>query len=312
MNHTTVRIIALALVLLAGLSYGAVPARAAATTDAIAIPQLLNYQGRLTDGAGNPVNGSRDLTFKLYAESTGGTAVWTESQTGVLVLNGLFNVALGSVTPITAIPEGPSCYLEVAVAGEVLAPRVRIVSAGYAYNAARAEDANKLGGVPASGYVQGVTATSPLASTGGQTPNLTLNTTMGGDLTGSYPSPTLVNTGVAAGTYGADTLVPRITVDARGRITSASNVALGSPASSPNGNIFRHAYNTTLYSVPGGKRFLLYTMSVFNGQLLVNGSSMFISNAGCSFPFDPPLEFPAGTVFSTNYYATIYGYEWTP
>jgi hypothetical protein len=38
----------------------------------------------------------------------------------------------------------------------------------------------------------------------------------GGDLTGNYPSPSLANSGVAAGTY------PKVTVDAKGRVTSGS------------------------------------------------------------------------------------------
>ena len=42
--------------------------------DAVVIPPMINYQGKLADPAGNPINGTRDMGFKLYAESTGGTA----------------------------------------------------------------------------------------------------------------------------------------------------------------------------------------------------------------------------------------------
>tara|TARA_R110000868_G_scaffold233628_2_gene487366 strand:- start:6122 stop:9430 length:3309 start_codon:yes stop_codon:yes gene_type:complete len=45
----------------------------------------------------------------------------------------------------------------------------------------------------------------------------------GGDLTGTYPSPTLTTSGATAATYGSSTTIPVIAVDAKGRITSASN-----------------------------------------------------------------------------------------
>lgn len=54
-----------------------------------------------------------------------------------------------------------------------------------------------------------------------------------GDLTGSYPGPTLVTSGVAAATYGSTTQSPVIAVDAKGRITGASNATIALPRAFP-------------------------------------------------------------------------------
>jgi hypothetical protein len=65
--------------------------------------------------------------------------------------------------------------------------------------------------------------TSSGTNTGDQTITLT------GDLTGSGSASfatTLANSGVTAGTYGSATAVPQITIDAKGRITSAGNVTI--------------------------------------------------------------------------------------
>lgn len=47
-----------------------------------------------------------------------------------------------------------------------------------------------------------------------------------GDLTNEYPGPALTTTGVVALTYGGAAQVGQFTVDAKGRITSASSVAI--------------------------------------------------------------------------------------
>ena len=56
----------------------------------------------------------------------------------------------------------------------------------------------------------------------------------------------LRNTAVAAGTYGSSTIVPRYTVDAKGRITSAANVTIAFPAEADTlSNVVARGNNTT-------------------------------------------------------------------
>ena len=114
--------------------------------DAITIPRMLSYQGRLTDNSGSPVpNGNYQLTFRLYQQENGGSPFWTETQT-VSVQNGLFSVLLGSVTPITSLPDGGTVWLSLQVGAEPeLSPRLRIVSAAYSFLSEKAQTLDQNG-----------------------------------------------------------------------------------------------------------------------------------------------------------------------
>lgn len=99
-----------------------------------AVPHLINYQGRLTDASGNPLTGSYDINFKIYDAETAGNLLWQETQTAVVVDKGLFGILLGSVTALN-IPFDQPYFLEIKVGTEVMSPRQRITSSGYAIRA---------------------------------------------------------------------------------------------------------------------------------------------------------------------------------
>jgi len=124
-------------------------------------PMLISYQGRLTDPTtGQPEpDGNYSMTFNIYDAETGGTLIWSETQT-VSVSGGLFNVLLGSVTSLSApVFDGTDRWLEVEVAGEILTPRQRIVSVGYAIQAQEAANADTLDGLEGSDLQQRVIGT---------------------------------------------------------------------------------------------------------------------------------------------------------
>jgi hypothetical protein len=104
--------------------------------EAITIPQMLSYQGKLTDNLGNAVRDSNySVTFRLFTQPSGGSAFWNETQS-VQTRAGLFSCLLGSATPIPQVPDAGNLYLEMQVnPNPAMTPRVRIVSAAYAYNA---------------------------------------------------------------------------------------------------------------------------------------------------------------------------------
>lgn len=63
-------------------------------------PRLIPFQGRVTDGAGQPLQGVYRVTFAIYDEATGGEALFTESHADVSVIAGQINVLLGSLVSL--------------------------------------------------------------------------------------------------------------------------------------------------------------------------------------------------------------------
>ena len=62
---------------------------------ALAVPQQIDYQGKLTDSAGTPINGATSMVFRIWNHVSAGSVVWAETQAVVNVESGLFHVNLG-------------------------------------------------------------------------------------------------------------------------------------------------------------------------------------------------------------------------
>ena len=118
------------------------------------VPTLMNFQGRLTDSAGNiKADGTYNMRFRIYNASTSGTLLWSEdrlvaSSQGVTVTNGLFSVQLGSVTSLPAsVFTAANTYFEIELPTPATATssspswaegpmsRSQISTSAYAYNA---------------------------------------------------------------------------------------------------------------------------------------------------------------------------------
>lgn len=99
-----------------------------------AIPRQFDYQGVLKTSAGGIVpDGNYPMTFKMYNDPSGGSALWSETQT-VAVANGIFSVHLGSSTPITGVPFNRIHFLGITLGTEPeLMPRTMLTPSPYSF-----------------------------------------------------------------------------------------------------------------------------------------------------------------------------------
>jgi len=117
---------------------------------ATGINSQINYQGKIADSGGTAVaDGSYGFMFELYDAASGGNVIWTETWTAtttagaITIADGVFSVALGTSTAMAAsLFTSDTIYLQVYFdAGgdgsfeETFAPRKRLTSSPYAFNA---------------------------------------------------------------------------------------------------------------------------------------------------------------------------------
>lgn len=127
------------------------------------VPQVINYQGRLTDGAGEPVtNGMYLLRFNLYDAESGGASLWDSQYRSIQVTDGFFSYLMGDSVAIPGdiFLENTNVWLGIKVSTDPeMTPRSRISSAGFAFKALHsdtaqlAENAELLDNNPPSYYL---------------------------------------------------------------------------------------------------------------------------------------------------------------
>jgi len=153
--------------------------------DAIVIPRMLSYQGKLTDTFGIPVpDTTYQVTFRLYTGPSGGTPFWTETQT-VKAVGGLFSVLLGSVTPVDSVPQAGNCWLGTQVgSGSELTPRLRIAAGAYSFLAGMSANSELLQGKDTVALDARYIGEGQAAA---------------GDLAGTYPNPAIAQKNATTG-----------------------------------------------------------------------------------------------------------------
>ncbi len=141
-------------------------------------PDQISYQGVLRDDQGAVLSGDYDMVFTFFDAVASGNEILVDEHTTaqggpVTVADGLFDTHLGGgtvsdgsgpgvYTSLAAVFEDFSTvYLQIEIAGELLTPRVALVSVGHALNAGsavsagtatQADDADLLDGEHGSFY----------------------------------------------------------------------------------------------------------------------------------------------------------------
>lgn len=136
--------------------------------------QSFQYQGVLSDAEGNPVTGTREVTFWLYDGEASSKSLWKETHAGVAVESGHFAVDLGlSVSLVDNVDFSRDLYLEIAVDGEILNPRCMLRHVPKAIHADTATSVKQVEGVPVGKLSPSSGRFTTLATTG----NVTLGDT---------------------------------------------------------------------------------------------------------------------------------------
>jgi len=301
-RHWKLALFVLCISLLAGVfSLVAKPQTAAADN-----PSSLSFQGKVVNSDGtNVANGTYTFVFKLYTVSSGGSAIWTETQTGVTVNAGIFYVDLGSVCPFfTAnacngntpvnFANNPNLHLGITFNGDAageMSPRVKLQSVPFAFNADRVGGftasqlaqlspasqqsgfLNVSGNITSAATVQGatVTATGALQGNSLSINGGVLSIANSGNVTGgTYNSQTISATASFTGTVTVATSISSPVVTSSG----ALSVAAGGTAQ----NLSLNASTSGLVSIAGTS-----TGNIELGGGTASGTGCTVTNSTGSF-----------------------------
>jgi hypothetical protein len=146
LTHTIITVVILVALLLGAARAGAlngVLTPLAAPADDTSFTTI-NYQGRLADGSGTPIDNTNPglgMTFALYDVQSGGSPLWSETHANVPVAEGLFSVRLGSINALSTGHLSGDRWLGLQVGTDPeMSPREKLAAVPYAMMAGTVSD----------------------------------------------------------------------------------------------------------------------------------------------------------------------------
>jgi hypothetical protein len=137
---------------------------------------LIRFSGVAKDETGKPMPGVLGITFAFYKDEQAGAPLWIETQNIQADAAGHYSALLGSATadgvPLSLFISTEAHWISMQISGQPESARVLLLSVPYALKAA---DAETLGGLPASAFVQTNPAEAPGSATTAKPANANSN-----------------------------------------------------------------------------------------------------------------------------------------